>query len=301
MKRMLLAFGIVALIGCSDSGGGLTGPSVTSPEPVSVETETPAEVPVVTPEGTGHTAYHISQDGTVVNSGNDAVTACVYNATIDHNQTLIMEYVAGVGRTPLPYSNDDCDPLKIQVDLLEAQYHCPQVAGPFQGFLGGLRITLPGKPCPKPTPSPTPSPTPPPICEPGDWKVISEERSDTEWGECQTTTAAVSASCQSKCSQQGTYTITTVEDNGCEKRTTTKTKFEYRKCDCPPPPKGICHVSNKGYSDGNWNLQVSYHANGEGHEAHLTDPKFCPNDFEVESRWDCGLWTAYRLAENCPR
>jgi hypothetical protein len=46
----------------------------------------------------------------------------------------------------------------------------------------------------------------------------------------------------------------------------------------PPAPQGICHVSNKGKDGGNYNLQLSFKAQGEGHELHLDSSKFCPPD-----------------------
>jgi hypothetical protein len=43
---------------------------------------------------------------------------------------------------------------------------------------------------------------------------------------------------------------------------------------------GICHVSNKGAPDGNWNLQVSFKpGEAPGHVKHLDSTKFCPPDF----------------------
>jgi len=52
---------------------------------------------------------------------------------------------------------------------------------------------------------------------------------------------------------------------------------------CPTPtptpaPQGICHVSNKGKPGKDYNLVLSWKAQGEGHEQHLDSSKFCPPD-----------------------
>ena len=60
----------------------------------------------------------------------------------------------------------------------------------------------------------------------------------------------------------------------------------------PPPVQGICHVSNKGRPGGNWNLKVSYKANGQGHVKHLDESKYCPADFR-SSAADCTESNAY--------
>lgn len=46
-----------------------------------------------------------------------------------------------------------------------------------------------------------------------------------------------------------------------------------------PPPPNICHVSNKGKKDKNFELVVTWKKGGEGHESHLDSSKFCPPDF----------------------
>lgn len=50
-----------------------------------------------------------------------------------------------------------------------------------------------------------------------------------------------------------------------------------------PTPPAICHVSNKGKKDGNFDLVVTWKRGGEGHELHLDSTKFCPPDFYASS------------------
>ena len=73
----------------------------------------------------------------------------------------------------------------------------------------------------------------------GEWELVSEERSDTVWGDCQSTTGfdeqGIQACRPSQCGRQGEYTITRTYKNPCneETRTSTEDKFEYEPCECP--------------------------------------------------------------------
>ena len=77
----------------------------------------------------------------------------------------------------------------------------------------------------------------------GEWKLISEERSKTAWGECVPSDDNFDAEgiqqCRpSKCGRKGQYTITKTYKNPCndETRTSVADMVEYEPCECPPPP-----------------------------------------------------------------
>ena len=68
----------------------------------------------------------------------------------------------------------------------------------------------------------------------GEWKLISEERSKTLWGECEASDNAT-ASDLSRCSRKGEYAITKTYKNPCndETRTSIEDMVEYEPCECP--------------------------------------------------------------------
>jgi hypothetical protein len=111
-----------------------------------------------------------------------------------------------------------------------------------------------------------------------EWKELTPDIIYGEWSECGTNK---DFTCEAECSQSRSKRVIIREENVCTKSTRVKsdtTTTETRPCECPPPKiVGYCHVSNKG-KDGNVNLVVSFKQAGLGHEAHATDPKYCPKD-----------------------
>lgn len=113
-----------------------------------------------------------------------------------------------------------------------------------------------------------------------------------EWGECKEQPHDVATSCTSKCHQYRTVTIN--EKNNCTGAVRVKRTYrESRDCQCPA--KDICHVSNKGYKDGNWNLVLTPKKGGTGHELHLDADKFCPPDHYAP----CSCEIAIKDAKAC--
>ena len=165
---------LFAFAGCRNDG--LTSPSPT-PEatPVLVETSvTPPPAPA-SPEPTGHTDIKIKPDGTIVISSESTYTACVYDDAVDWDQPLLTSYKVHQGSNPLLFTNETCEPLKLQVDVLGTDT-CPQKAGPFEQYLGGLRILLPSSLSPEECVE----------CEDTEPTLISTEIiKEGKWSECE--------------------------------------------------------------------------------------------------------------------
>jgi hypothetical protein len=132
------ALAIVSVIGCSSPTGPSPVPETTTVPLPAEQVETPA---VVTPDPTGHTDVNIGRTGTVNISSDETYTACLYDATVNHNQPLLLQYRVKPGKTVLPYTNDTCFPETLQVDVIVGD--CPNPAQAFDDYRGGLRFTLP--------------------------------------------------------------------------------------------------------------------------------------------------------------
>jgi hypothetical protein len=155
------------------------------------------------------------------------------------------------------------------------------------------------EPTPTPTPTPEPSPTPTPDCVP-EWTTV-EEVGPINYGACLPADEHQLTPPGDGCYEFAEWAIIYTSTEKCTGETTVAIAdaIDFRSCECDTPTMGICHISNKGYSDGNWNLQVSYKADGgDGHVEHVTSPQFCPNDFYSDGS-DCTVEKARELAQSC--
>lgn len=222
-------------------------PSVTHAEPSQPTggstSSTVPSTPAATP-ATPTTTIDLNirrTDGVVINNEPTAFTACLYKGAYGSGKLLVDYRIPATSKTPLPWENETCDPVEVQIDIMPHPFTCPEQPHGLSPLAAKI-FTVPagktGEECED-------------VCVATEYKLIKEVTSEIVWGECKQTTSLPSAAlttCQpNKCGQQGEYSITKTYSNGCDTKTEVADMFSFRPCPCPeptpPPSTGACYYN----------------------------------------------------------